>query len=50
MNYLQSKLKINVLNVLVDIKHSYFYNGKLYVFLTFQFLVHIFFNILFGSL
>ena len=37
MNYLQQKQKAKGLIVLVDIKHSHFYNWKLYFFLTFPF-------------
>ena len=37
MNYLQNKQKAKWPIVLVDIKHSHFYNGKLYFFLTFPF-------------
>ena len=37
MNYLQNKQKVQWPDILVDIKLSHFYNGKLYFFLTFQF-------------
>ena len=37
MNYLQKKMKVKCSNVLMDVKHFNFYNGKLLFFLTFQF-------------